>query len=386
MKIACYIKMNLITILIFSSMLSAQNIDTQQQSRLEKIRREIDDYRTKLSLEQQKEVQLLDALAGVEKEIDLMRQLIAELKKEDRKKSQLISQISSDLDDKKSELARLQDLYAKRIIHFYKHGRTRDIEFLLSSQSFNKKLTWLKFQKLIADNDRRNYLNILSKKQAIESQRDKLKQEIISQRKIIREKSAEEKKIQSVSAERNQLLAKVKENKEMYLKKIREFELSAREIQRLISSAEKKRSAPGHVTLPQSSDFPGLKGRMIWPADGKIVTRFGKYQHPKWKTITENIGIDIAAEFGQDVKAISHGVVTAITWVRGMGNVVIINHFGGYFSVYSHLSQIVVKIDDEVTMGQVIGNVGDSGSLQGPILHFEIWKDNKVLNPEEWLS
>jgi septal ring factor EnvC (AmiA/AmiB activator) len=78
--------------------------------------------------------------------------------------------------------------------------------------------------------------------------------------------------------------------------------------------------------------------------------------------------------------------VTAITWVRGMGNVIIINHFGGYFSVYSHLSQIIVTIDEELTMGQVIGNVGDSGSLQGAMLHFQIWKNNEALNPEEWLS
>jgi septal ring factor EnvC (AmiA/AmiB activator) len=366
--------------------LLAQKIDSKQKSKLEQIRREIEDYRQRLSQERQKESQLLDALAGVEKEIDLMRKLIGELKKEDRKKSQLISQISSDLDNKTSELKRLQDIYAKRIVSFYKYGRTKDIEFLLSSQSFNRKLTWLKFQKLIADNDRRNYLNILGKKQKIESQRDKLKQEIIGRRNIIKEKSEEEKKLQSGSAERNKLLADVQNNKEMYLKKIREFELSAKEIQRLISSAENRKAAADNITIPQSSDFPSLRGRMIWPTDGKIVSRFGKYRHPKWKTVIENIGIDIDAEYGQEVRSISHGIVTAITWVRGMGNVIIINHFGGYFSVYSHLSQIIVTIDEEVTMGQVIGNVGDSGSLQGAMLHFQIWKNNEALNPEEWLS
>lgn len=386
MKIKFYITISIITILIFCSIVVAQKIDSKQKSKLEQIRREIEDYRQKLSRARQKESQLLDALADLEKEIDLMRKLINELKKEDRKKSQLISQISNDLDNKASELKRLQDIYARRIVCFYKYGRTKDIEFLLSSQSFNKKLTWLKFQKLIADNDRRNYRNILGKKQKIESQRDKLKQEIISRRNIIKEKSEEEKKIQSGSAERNKLLADVQNNKEIYLKKIREFELSAKEIQRLISSAENRKSAADNITIPQSSDFPSLRGRMIWPTDGKIVSRFGKFRHPKWKTVIENIGIDIDAEYGQEVRSISHGVVTAITWVRGMGNVIIINHFGGYFSVYSHLSQITVTIDEEVTMGQVIGNVGDSGSLQGAMLHFQIWKNNEALNPEEWLS
>ena len=64
---------------------------------------------------------------------------------------------------------------------------------------------------------------------------------------------------------------------------------------------------------------------------------------------------------------------------------VMINHMGGYFTVYTHLSQILVQIDQKVQMGQTIGNVGDTGSLHGPMLHFEIWKSNKVMNPEEWL-
>lgn len=386
MKITGYMTILLLICLMVSPFASAQKSDSEQKNRLEKFRKEIEDYRNKLTSERKKELQLLDALAGLEKEIDLTHKLILELKKEDRKKSLVISQISRDLDQKTAELQRLQDIYTRRIVYFYKYGRTKDIEFLLSSQSFNKKLTWLKFQKLIADNDRRNYQNILAKRQKIETQRDNLKHEVISRRNIIKENSEEEKKLQASRAERNKLLADVQNNKELYLKKIREFEQAAAEIQRLIKSAEGRRKPADTIILPQANDFPSLRGRMIWPTDGKIVARFGKYRHPKFNTIVENIGVDIEAAYGQDVRSISYGVVTAITWVRGMGNVIIINHFGGYFSVYSHLSQILVQIDEEVTMGQVIGNVGDSASLKGALLHFQIWKDNVALNPEEWLS
>jgi murein DD-endopeptidase MepM/ murein hydrolase activator NlpD len=125
---------------------------------------------------------------------------------------------------------------------------------------------------------------------------------------------------------------------------------------------------------------------MIWPTQGYVIAHFGRQKHPKWKTITENIGIDIKADFGEEVRAVASGVVTAITWQRGRGNIIIINHMGGYFTVYTHLSQILVQIDEKVQLGQVIGNVGDTGSLQGPILHFEIWKSNRVLDPEDWLS
>lgn len=368
-------------------MLDGQDAGRQQkQTRLQQIRKEIDEYRQKIQAERQRELQLLDALDQSEREIDLTHQLVVELKNEQKKKGKLIEQITQDLDTKNIQLQRLQNLYAKRMVSFYKYGRMKDLELLLSSRSFNQKITWLRYQKLIANNDQRNYSDILKKKENIEAQRNNLKQEIIGQRKIINEKSDEERNIKSICDKRNKILTQVQENKEIYLKRINEYELSAKEIQRLITLAEDKKLTIENERLLQGTDFPSLKRRMIWPTDGTIVSRFGQYRHPRWKTITENIGIDIQTEFGADVRAVSRGIITAITWQRGRGNIIIINHGSGYFSVYTHLSQILVQIDDEVNAGQVIGNVGESGSLQGPILHFEIWKNNDVLNPEEWLG
>jgi septal ring factor EnvC (AmiA/AmiB activator) len=372
---------------IFISLLIGQEIDRQQQqTRLQQIRKEIAGYRRKVQREEQKEKQLLDAVAQLDREIDLTHQLLTELEKEEKNKGKQISKISRELNITKGELERLQKIYAKRIVSFYKYGRMKDIELLLSAKSFNQTLTWFKFQKLIAQNDQRNYHNIIKKKEKIETQWNKLKQEVIAQRKIINEKKDEQKKLTAKSKERNELLVQVQENKKIYLQRLEEYELSMREIQRLINVEENKRLTLEQEGIIQTTNFPTLKGRMIWPTRGKIITHFGRYKHPKWKTVTlENIGIDIQAEFGQEVRATAKGIVTAITWQRGRGNIVIINHLGGYFTVYTHLSQIFVQVDEAVETGQVIGDVGDSGSLSGPMLHFEIWKNNQVLNPEEWL-
>ncbi|MDZ7265142.1 MAG: peptidoglycan DD-metalloendopeptidase family protein [candidate division KSB1 bacterium] len=365
---------------------NGQESRSQRKSRLERIRQEIDEYRQKIQQERQRELQLLDALDQVEREIDLTHQLVVELKKEEKRNAQLIEQVTSELQAKNEQLERLQDLYARRMVSFYKYGRTKDLELLLSSRSLNQKLIWFKYQRLIAANDRRNYLNILKKRVEVEVQRSTLKYEIIAKGKIIAEKTAEEQRLKQIRDKRNSLLAEAQQNKEIYLKRIREYELSAKEIQRLINLAEDKQAAVDITQRFPAGNFAELKGRMLWPVRGEVIGRFGQYRHPRWKTITENIGIDISAQFGSEVRAVSRGVVTAITWQRGRGNIVIINHGAGYYSVYTHLSQILVKIDDEVDSGQVIGNVGDSGSLRGPLLHFEIWKNNQVLNPEEWLS
>ena len=78
--------------------------------------------------------------------------------------------------------------------------------------------------------------------------------------------------------------------------------------------------------------------------------------------------------------------VTAITWQRGRGNIVIARHYGGYYSVYTHLQEILVDEGDEIGMGEELGTVGESGSLKGPLLHFEIWKGTEKVNPELWLA
>jgi len=377
----------LLVLLFFSGLSAPQSDRNQPKSRLDQIRKEIDSYRRKLQQEQRKEQQLLDAISQLERERDLTHQLVMELEKEQQRRARTIAKISQALDTTRTELERLQQMYARRIIRFYKYGRMKDLELLLSARSFNQTLAWLKFQRLIAKNDQRNYHNIIKKKSKIEVQRNQLKQEAIAQRQLLNEKKQEEARLADNRQKRSELLARVQNNKQLLLQRLREYELSMHEIQRLIKIEEDKRIVLEQEGVVQATDFPSLKGRMIWPTRGRIINHFGRYQHPKFKGVTlQNIGIDIQAEFGQEVRATGKGIVTAITWQRGRGNIVMINHFGGYFTVYTHLSQIFVQVDDSVEIGQVIGTVGDSGSLSGPQLHFEIWKNKQPLNPEEWLS
>ncbi len=374
-------------IFMFSVVASPQSDRSQSRNRLEQIRKEIDSYRRKLQQEQRKEKQLVDAISQLERELDLTHQLVMELEREEQHRARKITKISQALDTTRTELERLQQIYARRVVRFYKYGRVKDIELLLSARSFNQALAWVKFQRLIAKTDQRNYQNIIKKKDKIEFQRNQLKQEAVAQRQILNEKKQEEARLKEARKKRSDLLAQIQNNKQALLQRLKDYELSMNEIQRLIKLEEDKRLSLEQEGVVQTTDFPSLKGRMIWPTRGRIINHFGRYQHPKFKGVTlQNIGIDIQAEYGQEVRATGKGIVTAITWQRGRGNIVMINHFGGYFTVYTHLAQIFVQVDDSVEIGQVIGTVGDSGSLTGPQLHFEIWKNKQPLNPEDWLS
>ena len=133
------------------------------------------------------------------------------------------------------------------------------------------------------------------------------------------------------------------------------------------------------------SSFSALRGRLRWPVErGKIYRKFGENTNQRLQTVTLNYGIDIKTTSDADVRAVAEGVVSAIDWLPGYGSVIIITHKGDYRTVYSHLSNIFVKEGDKVKLGTVIGRVGES--LEGDILHFEIWNSRNKQNPENWLA
>ena len=138
------------------------------------------------------------------------------------------------------------------------------------------------------------------------------------------------------------------------------------------------------LTTAGLSSFSALKGRMNWPVSGgKIIRNFGENRNERLNTVTLNYGIDIKTSSDADVRSVADGVVSAIDWLPGYGSVLILTHKGDYRTVYSHLSEIFVKEGTHVGMGSVIGKVGES--LEGNVLHFEIWNSRNKQNPENWL-
>ena len=136
----------------------------------------------------------------------------------------------------------------------------------------------------------------------------------------------------------------------------------------------------------QTKSFNTLRGQLPWPASGRVISKFGKQWNAKLKTTTDNPGIDIKGKPGSAIRSVLNGVVTTITYIRGYGTTVIIDHGGGFYTVYSHVTNIQTHVDSEVRSGDVIAYMGDSGSINGSKLHFEIWGKGQKLNPEKWLA
>jgi len=364
--------------------LGAQNRTERHHEKLRKARNEIRAVQKEIEANKKDETSVLYVLTNLDLDIDLAHSVIRNLKKERKKKESQISKINKNLKTTQQELERLKEIFRKRLVYIYKYGRFKDIELLLTAKSINDGLLWVEYQKRLSENDYRNYVQIKEKQTKITRDQSLLTIELKEKKKLLRNKINEEAKLKTKKHERQKVLTSIRKNTDLLRQRLIEKENAAKEITSLIARLER---APKQTPLPKPGTlFSKLRGLMIWPTEGRIVTRFGKVKHPELKTFTENIGIEIKAPEGNPVQVVAKGKITTITWQRGRGNIVIVSHYGGYYTVYTHLGEILVDLLDDVEPGQVIGNVGESGSLKGPILHFEVWKGTTKLNPENWLA
>lgn len=127
------------------------------------------------------------------------------------------------------------------------------------------------------------------------------------------------------------------------------------------------------------------RGELAWPAAGPVRVAFGERIDLAYGTITAHNGWDIGAPNGSRVQAIGPGRIVYADWLRGYGQVVIIDHHDALHAVVAHLGSIDVNVGDVVTAGQTLGTVGDTGSLRGPVLYFELRHKGTPVDPKVWL-
>ena len=130
----------------------------------------------------------------------------------------------------------------------------------------------------------------------------------------------------------------------------------------------------------------GRKGKLPWPlAKGVIVQAYGKQKHEVFESVeTFNNGIDIATEKNAVIRSVFDGHISRIFFIKGVGKAVLINH-GEYFTVYSGVKDVLVKVNDKILAKEKIGIVETKYPEEKTELHFEIWKNYEKMDPSKWL-
>lgn len=150
------------------------------------------------------------------------------------------------------------------------------------------------------------------------------------------------------------------------------------------TAVQKGKPLPELPPVPDRG-FASQKGRMRMPVKGELLETFGKHKHPEFNSYTFTKGLVISAPIGSDIRSIYDGTVIFADYFKGFGNMVIVDHGGGYFSLYAHASRLSRKVGAEVNRGDVVGSVGDVDSTRGPVLYFEIRHQGKPVDPSGWV-
>ncbi len=177
--------------------------------------------------------------------------------------------------------------------------------------------------------------------------------------------------------ERMEMLSRVNGSAELLSRAAREHDSAQSELALMV-----RRLKPAGTP---SALFSRNRGRLPWPAAGGVAVRFGdRVQHAPGVSTAQQ-GLDIRAQAGTRVQAVAAGSVAYVGWLRGYGQLVIVDHGEQYHTLVAHLGSASVVVGDPVAAGAALGTVGDSGSLRGALLYFELRRQGVPIDPMPWL-
>ena len=346
--------------------------------------RELASHREALSDIEGHEGDLIDRLDALNRNIQATRKNVAGM----RRKIKTIEKRIADAEIERQEVEKRikeQELHvASRLVALYKLNWLGNLNVMASADSINgmvqRKAALERIlsiddrqrEQLLQDYERWSFLQI-----DLENSR---KEELTLEARY-------EKRIRALDRERAvraALLKDVHNQKRLETAAISSLQTAAGELDTIISSLM------SGVTRKPEPPPPGslgtLKGLLDAPVKGKIANFFGPFKNTRYDVMNFRSGIDIKSERGEPVQAVFTGKVLFADWFKGYGNMLIIDHGHNYCTLYAHIEELFKQKGDTVESGEVIATVGDSGTLSGPGLYFEVRYRGKPEDPQQWLK
>ena len=364
---------------------------------LQSLRNEIRDIEERLHLKNKEAISNTEILLSLENKINLTEKLIRSLNKEEHYINGLIHATEKQIGDMETLLAKLKNQLTQRLQYLYIHGRPTILETVLLADDWNNAIYRIKYLDVLAEYEK--ILRQEMKQTLVELSDEKIKLIFERNRKtnLLNEKKKEGSNLEQDKKERTNILSIIKRDKSKLEKSrstktqiITEMEVLIKKLYTDKEAMKKREAELARIRAEQNrattGNFAKMKGRLPWPVQGQIIGKFGISRNPETGVVIENVGIDIKAKSGTPVKSVLDGVVSTITYIRGHGNLIIIDHGGGFSTVYAQIDDISVHENEYVQKGSTIATVVNPENNNPEILHFEVWGNQQKLNPQIWLS
>jgi septal ring factor EnvC (AmiA/AmiB activator) len=322
-------------------------------------------------------VQLRDAELGVQQ----ARRGLEALRAERIASESRLQELEREQAERDRELAAERGALAGELRAAYVNGREEQLKLLLNQQDpagFGRMLAYYGYfgraraGRIGNIRDKLEHLALVREKIAAENERLK-GLESQQEKELAALRSAQQQRTRTVQAIESQIKSKGGE--------LKRLESQAKGLEKLIADLRK---ALRNVPVAKQAPFEPLRGKLPWPVQqGKVLARFGQPRaggSMRWQ------GMMIGTERGARVRAPFAGRVVYADWLPGMGLMIVLDHGGGYLSLYGHNEEVFRSVGDAVAAGDVIGAVGDSGGHNQPALYFEVRRGREPVNPENWLQ
>lgn len=389
------------TLLLFASMLSfpallpAQTTDARirsQREELDRVRRERADLERRMATLQGSVHDLRDEVANLDRQ-RVATELV--LKTLDRQ----LAAITTDVEETTNRMAMAEGnlLYRKttlstRLVDIYKRGPLYSAEALLTARSFGELVARYKYLHELAVHDRA----LVRRVEALRNDIVRQRAELVKLRDAVEEnrgdKQREEERLGILTRMRSTSLQQAQRSTQQIQERLARIRQSESRLSGVIATIEAERrrtegARPNAPRTPSTLRTTDL-GKLDWPVDGTFLFRFGRVINPN-NTTTRWNGVGIAAPIGTSVKSVAPGTVVSVGQLGTYGLTVILDHGGGYFSIYASLNSVPpgVRKGSAARKGDVLGTVGISDPDLEPHLHFEIRTppNGSAVDPESWL-
>ena len=371
------------------------DIDSRK-SDLQSLRNEIKDIEERLHLKNKEAISSTEILLDLENKISLTEKLIRSLNKEERYISELIQKTEQQIWEMEALLSKLKNQLTQRLQYLYVHGRPTILETVLLAEDWNNAIYRIKYLDVLAVHEKKLRKQMKQTLAELADEKEKLIIERNRKTSLLNEKKREGSNLEQDKKERKKILSIIKRDKGKLEKSrsaksqmIAEMEALIKKLYTDKDAMKKREEELARIRAEQNrattGNFAKMKGRLAWPVQGRVIGKFGTTRNPITGVVTENVGVDIQVKGGTAVKSVLDGVVSTITYIRGHGNIIIIDHGGGFSTVYAQIDNITVHENEYVQMDNPIASVANPEENTLAKLHFEVWGNQKKLNPEHWL-
>lgn len=380
---------------------------------LNEVHERIETLKKQLSITQEAHKDTADALKDSEKAISSANKKLYEISQQQAANKKLLAQLEADSKATQQALEEQVSRLSHQLYQQYLHGEQSYLQMMLQSQQPSKIARDMHYFSYIAkarteairhmrmDLEKINRLNeqTANTLQAVAN----LKQKQIEEKRILEQKKAEKSKIlkslsKQIAAQRNEIKKLRQDEKRLAqlverLARAPKSQVSKKRIRQSSSEPAVTQESPSkeivasNQVLPTDAvtgiNFGALKGKLRLPVRGDVTNRFGSNREDSgisWK------GLFIRANEGAEVKAVAGGRIVFADWLRGFGNLIIVDHGEGYMSLYGNNQAILKQSGDQVSAGDTIAYVGNSGGNETHGLYYELRRQSKPFDPLSWSS